>query len=416
MPTMQGLPFRRSARPLSWRGVNALLLGTTTVLFACDGHFTAFTPLQLRELGLNDTEVGVWTGLLVGITMAMSLPFGPFWGVLAERFSHRTILLRTFVIEALSLLVAAWAPDLPWLVAARAMIGLSYGAGGVITATQALLTPPRYVGRAVALVQVALPISASLGPPIGALAIPLIGMRGLLVIDAVAVLLAGLVLALLLPEPEVRTRPASVMGRMGEVMKIAWSTPPVRWNLANQFLVRAGSGTVDSYLAVRITQTAADPALAIGWILGAYGALTTLATWLIGRLADRDDIVRIYAYGMLLAAIVTVGIAVSPWLWLIAVFALLRAVPTALARPLLFAHLARVVPKAHQTAVFGLFPTVGNVGGLIFPVLAAAAVSHGLWAAFGIGALGYGASFVAGVKLDRAADAEPVGVPAATSD
>src|SRR4051794_17561118 len=102
---------------LSWRGVNVLLLTTTTVLFACDGHFTAFTPLQLRELGLNDTEVGVWTGLLVGITMATSLPFGPFWGVLAERFSHRTILLRTFVIEALALLLAAWAPDLPWLVA-----------------------------------------------------------------------------------------------------------------------------------------------------------------------------------------------------------------------------------------------------------------------------------------------------------
>ena len=392
---------------LSWRGVNVLLLATTTVLFACDGHFTAFTPLQLRGLGLNEVEVGVWTGLLVGITMATSLPFGPFWGVLAERFSHRTILLRTFVVEALALLLAAWAPDLPWLVVARAVIGFSYGAGGVVTATQALLTPPRYVGRAVALVQVSLPISASLGPPIGAFAIPLVGMRGLLVIDAVAVLLAGLVLALLLPEPERHRQPGSVMDRMREVCQIAWSTPPVRWNLANQFLVRAGQGTVDSYLAVRITQTAADPAVAIGWILGAYGALTTLVSWLVGRIADRDDIVRIYAWGMLLATVVTIGIAVSPWLWLIAVFALIRAIPTALARPLLFAHLARVVPVANQTAVFGLFPTVGNVGGLIFPVLAAGAVSYGLWAAFAIGALGYGVSFAAGVKLGRAGEAAP---------
>ena len=401
---------------LSWRGVNVLLLGTTTVLFACEGHFTAFTPLQLRELGLNDVEVSVWTGLLVGITMATSLPFGPFWGVLAERYSHRAILLRTFVVEALSLLLAAWAPDLLWLVVARALIGFSFGAGGVITATMALLTPPRYVGRAVAMVQVALPISASLGPPIGAFAIPIVGMRGLLVIDAVMVVLAGLVLGLLLPEPKGNRCPSSVLGRMGEVVQIAWSTPPVRWNLANQFLVRAGSGTVDSYLAVRITQTAADPAMAIGWILGAYGALTTLATWLIGRVADRDDIVRIYAIGVLLAAIVTIGIAVSPWLWLIAIFALLRAVPTALARPLLFAHLARVVPTAHQTAVFGLFPTVGNVGGLIFPLLAAGVVGYGLWAAFAIGALGYGASFVAGVKLGHAAEAPPAVVSAATPD
>jgi MFS family permease len=165
---------------------------------------------------------------------------------------------------------------------------------------------------------------------------------------------------------------------------------------------------------VRITQTAADPALAIGWILGAYGAFTTLVSWFVGRIADRNDIVKIYAYGMLLAAIVTVGIAVSPWLWLIAIFALIRAIPTALARPLLFAQLARVVPTAHQTAVFGLFPTVGNVGGLIFPVLAAGAVSYGVWAAFAIGAAGYCTSFLAGVKLDRAAGSDPEPAPGAS--
>ena len=104
--------------------------------------------------------------------MSMALPLGPFWGVLAERFSRRAILLRTFIILAISLLVAAWAEDLAWLVVARAMLGLSYGVGGVITATQAMVTPPRYIGRAVATVQTALPIAASIGPPLGALAIP----------------------------------------------------------------------------------------------------------------------------------------------------------------------------------------------------------------------------------------------------
>ena len=72
-----------------------------------------------------------------------------------------------------------------------------------------------------------------------------------------------------------------------------------------------------------------------------------------------------------------------------------------LARPLLIAHLARVVPRSHQTGVFGLFPTVGNVGGLIFPLLATAVVGSGLWTAFAIGSLGYAASVVSGVKLGR---------------
>ena len=386
---------------LSWRAVNLLLLASSTVMFATEGHLIAFTPLQLRELGLSDVDVGIWTGLLVAVTMSMALPLGPFWGVLAERFSRRAILLRSYVVLAGALLVAAWAPDLPWLVVARALVGLSFGVGGVITATQAMLTPRRHVGRAVATVQAALPIASTIGPPLGALTIPITGLQGLFVIDAVLVLMAGLALALLLPEPTGGHKPASVLGRMGEVLHLAWALPPVRWNLANQFLVRAGSGTVDSYIVVRITQVAPDPAAAIGWILGGYGALTTVATWLVGRLADREDIVRLYAWGMLLATILALGLAVAPWLWLIALLALLRAIPTALARPLLSAHLARVVPPSHQTGVFGLFPTAGNVGGLIFPLLAAATVSHGIGAAFIIGALGYAGSFASGLKLRR---------------
>ena len=165
--------------------------------------------------------------------------------------------------------------------------------------------------------------------------------------------------------------------------------------------MRSGSGTVDAYISVRIAQVATDPASAIGWILGGYGVVTTISTWLTGRIADRSDIVRLYTLGMLFGAIVTIGIMVSPWLWLIAVFALLRGIPTALARPLLVAHLARVVPHSYQTGVFGLFPTIGNVGGLIFPLLAAGVVGSGLWAAFAIGALGYAASVVSGARLER---------------
>ena len=386
---------------LSWRGVNVLLLSTSAVMFATEGHLIAFTPLQLRELGLNDVEVGVWTGILVGVTMATALPLGPFWGVLAERFSRRAILLRTYIILAISLLVAAWAEDLTWLIIARAIIGLSYGVGGVISATQAMVTPARHLGRAVATVQTAMPIAASVGPPLGALAIPEIGLRGLYVVDAVLAVVAGVVLWVLLPEPKDAHKPTSVMGRMGEVLTMAWNTPPVRWNLINQFLVRAGAGTVDSYISVRITQVAADPATAIGWILGGYGVVTTVSTWWIGRLADRPDIVRLYTFGMLFGAILALGIAFSPWLWLVALFALLRGIPTALARPLLIAHLARVVPRSYQTGVFGLFPTVGNVGGLIFPLLAAGVVGSGLWTAFAIGSLGYAASVVSGVRLGR---------------
>src|SRR5205823_14286077 len=139
---------------------------------------------------------------------------GPFWGVLAERFSRRAIILRSQVVLAIALLVAAWAPDLQWLVAARALMGLSFGTGGVIVATQAMLTPSRQVGRAIALVQAAQPIAGSAGPPLGALVIPHVGLRSLLLADAAVLLLGAVALALLLPEPEGGHKPTSVLRRV----------------------------------------------------------------------------------------------------------------------------------------------------------------------------------------------------------
>ena len=44
---------------------------------------------------------------------------------------------------------------------------------------------------------------------------------------------------------------------------------------------------------------------------------------------------------------------------------------------------------------------VGNVVGLILPLVAAMVVGYGLWAAFLVGAFGYFASFVIGLKLDE---------------
>src|SRR5439155_18888707 len=286
------------------------------VQFSTEGHITAFTPLLLRELGLTTEEIAVWTGLLVAIMMAMALPLAPFWGVLAERFSRRPVILRGYVLLAAALLVTAFAADVRWLIVARMLMGFCFGTGGVVMATQAMITPRNRLGAAIAAVQAAPPVAASLGPPIGSLAIPLIGLRERFLVDAAILLLVALVLAILMPEPAVRVRRGSVLGRTGEVLRTVWTTRPIRWNFASSFLMRGATSVVDAYLPVRITQLAPDPATAIGWILGVYGAFTTVATWVVGRVIDRVDETLLYWRVMLFAAVVTVGMALSPSVYL----------------------------------------------------------------------------------------------------
>jgi DHA1 family multidrug resistance protein-like MFS transporter len=384
---------------LSWRGANLLFLACSSVQFAAEGHMNAFTPLLLRELGLTPAEIAVWTGLLVAIMMSTALPLAPFWGVLAERYSRRPVVLRGYVLLAGALLIAAWAADVRWLIVARLLMGLCFGTGGVIVATQAMITPRNRLGSAIATVQAAQPVAASFGPPLGALAIPLIGLRGLFLADAVMTLVAALGLALLMPEPAGRVKRGSVLGRTGEVVGLVWTTRPIRWNFFSSFLMRGGTSVGDAYLPVRITQLAPDPAAAIGWILGVYGALTTVATWLVGRVVDRTDETVLYWRAMLFAAVVTVGMALSPSVYLLGIAAALRSIPVAASNTVLYAHAARVLPAEEQTAVFSLSPVPRNAANLVFPLLAATVAGLVPGAALALGAASYGCTFLAGLRL-----------------
>jgi predicted MFS family arabinose efflux permease len=409
---------------LSWRGTNLLFLVCSAVQSAADGHMTAFTPLLLHDLGLTPAEVATWTGFFVAITMAMSVPLAPFWGVLAERFSRRPIILRTYLLLAAALLIAAWAADVRWLIAARMLIGLCNGSGGVIIATQAMITPNNRLGSAIATVQASQPIAASLGPPIGALLIPHIGLRGLFVADAVVLLLAALAIGLLMPEPAHRVRRGSVLGRTGEVFRLVWKTPPIRWNFICAFLMRGGTSVVDAYLPVRITQLATDPAAAIGWILGVYGLLTTLATWLVGRVIDRTEAAVLYWRAMLLATIVTAGLALSPSLLWLGVLAAIRSIPVACSNTVLYAHAARILPAAEQTAVFSLSPLPRNASQIFFPVLAALVAGLAPGAALALSAAVGSVTFLASLRLrvvtretasQTAAGGQPEALPSDTA-
>jgi MFS transporter, DHA1 family, multidrug resistance protein len=384
---------------LSWQGTNRLFLVCQATQSAADGHLNAFMPLLLHELGLSPAEIAVWTGLLVAVMMATAMPLSPFWGVLAERYSRRPIIVRCYVLMAVALLLAAWANDVRWLILVRLLMGLSFGNGGIIIAVQAMITPANRLGRSIATIQAAQPVAASLGPPLGALAIPVLGLRGLFVVDATVALVAGLAIWLLLPEPPIEAKRGSVLSRTGEVLGFTWKTPPVRWNFVSFFLLRGATSVVDAYLPVRITQLTTDPAPAIGWILGIYGLMTTLATWLIGRLVDRTEAAVLYWRAMLFATVVTIGMALSPSIWLLGILAALSSLPVACSSTVLYAHAVRILPTAEQTGVLALTPVPRNLAQLVFPLIAALTAAVAPGAALLIGAVSYGAAFLGGLRM-----------------
>jgi predicted MFS family arabinose efflux permease len=289
--------------------------------------------------------------------------------------------------------MCALAPDLLWFFIARVVLGLTFGNIAIVIATQSLLTPERRTASAIAVVQAANPIAVSLGPPLGAALLPLIGVRGLFLLDGIACLIAAVLVTLFMPEPPGRNRRTRVLASTRSSIDRVWRRPVLRWNFVSWYLTRGGSGVIDTYLPLRIGELAPlDPGPAIGLLLGGCGLLTTVATWLTGRFVDRIGPARLFWPAMVVASVAALGIALAPVLWLLTLCAWIRSIPVALTGTVLYAHLAQVCQREERALVMSLTPVPRNVAQFSVVLVASAAANLGTSSALLVGAAVYGAA------------------------
>ncbi len=366
------------------------------------GHISAFTPLYLQDFGLAPDEIARWTGLLAALMMAVAFPLAPLWGAAAERYARKPVVMRSEVAEAVAFTILALAPDLRWVVAGRLLLGLSFGNVSVLIATQTLLTPSRRLGSAIATVQAAMPIAASIGPPLGAALLPAVGPRGLFLLDALACLTALLLIGVFMPEPETPRSSTPVLRVAGQTMARVWRRPPLRWNFVAWFLTRGALSVLSAYIPVQIVHLTADPAPAIGVVLGVYGLIMAASTWIGGMFVDRVGPTRLFRPAMIAGTLAGLGIALAPSLPVLAVFVWLAAVPLALTGTILYTHLAQVLEPGERTPVLSLTPFPRNTAMFALPAIAAVLAGLGPGAALSLAAIAYAGAAAIGWRLEGA--------------
>src|SRR5574338_52052 len=75
------------------------------------GHLNAFRPLYLQELGVPIANIATWTGILASLAFVIGLPLLPFWGVWADRYSRKLIIVRSAYVEGVMFTVVAFSPN-----------------------------------------------------------------------------------------------------------------------------------------------------------------------------------------------------------------------------------------------------------------------------------------------------------------
>jgi MFS transporter, DHA1 family, multidrug resistance protein len=379
----------RTSSLAGWVVMAALFAATTCVESMSWNQLTAYAPLYLRELHVPAAQVPGWIAAMASLGWVLALPLAPFWGVLADRYSRKLVIVRSAALEAV--IFTGWALSTsPWMALGfRSLNGFILGNTGVMLAVQASTTPKQRLALAVGIVGAGSPAGRTVGPILGALLVHHVDVRGMLLFDAgLSALMTGLLVVFMREGEHVRPADLRVLSLLrGAVTEIA--SKPLVWRL---FLATAvsqiGFWTVIPYAPIYIARLApGDAVTAVGAVLSVVGLGQAIASPIWGLVMQRYGHVSVLSLTSIGSAIALATVGISHGLLLFAAALLANAVFAAAILTASMAVMAATVSPERRGAVLGqiLFPFY--VGGVAGPLIGAAAFGAGQAVVFSIAAV-----------------------------
>jgi MFS transporter, DHA1 family, multidrug resistance protein len=369
-----------------WKFLLAVFVVAHGLDVASWGHIQAFQPLFIeRELHVPLEEVARWTGLLAAAPLLVAAPISPFWGVLADRFGPKLVILRCFFIGGVAYVAVALAQDVWQFLGIRLLQGLTFGTNAVIIAALAAIVPSRQMGMAIGMTQMVFPVGNSIGPLFGSGLIAWLGLRGMFVFDAAMSVLSFVLVYLLYREPPRKPNTEQTMlQQVADVGRTVWRLAPLRLAFIVMAVYACGWTLTLPFLPLLIARVYDGPdlAFAIGATMAVFGAVAGVAAPLVGRATDRFGPSRVVAFNMIGLAVMCGGLALATTPLQVGVVMLIGAVPFGASNTALFAHLARHTPRQHMSAVMSLTPLARNGAMVLGPLIGAAVAGFGIWAIF----------------------------------
>ncbi len=302
------LGITMAAHRNDWRLTIALFAITGLVESLAWGHLSAFTPLYLRELGVASAHIGYWTGLTSSVGWIIGLPLLPFWGVWADRYSRKLIIVRSSIMAAVVYALCAASNDVWMMALGRALGGFVLGNTGVMMAVQADITPRAKLGTAIAIVSAGSPIGMAVGPYLGGLIVRHSDVRSLLYLDALlTAVVAVLLIVFLREEPREPSEHRNSLVGVRHALRALIHTPAVNRIFLATLLMSFGISTALPYMPLLVEHlfvgSVSDLAPTIGAVLTCSGIVMAVATPAWGAVGDRFGHMRaLRVCGLLIAA------------------------------------------------------------------------------------------------------------------
>lgn len=392
---------------MTWRRNQFAVTAASFVGFTGFTLVMPFLPLYIRQLGVQDDgEVSLWTGLTLGVTPGLTALCAPFWGRVADRYGHKLMVQRALISFVIVMAAMAYATR-PWhLLALRAALGFFAGYGALTMSMAARSVPRERMARAIGAVQTAQRLGPALGPVIGGILAPLVGLRNAFLVSAAFYALAFCVVLFMYHEP-----PVEPHVREASAGRIAFGTILAVENFILLMLVIFGLQFVDRsfgpVLPLYVGQLgfeSQDVPVVSGVLFSVLAFAAAAGNQLAARLLRTNSARAIIAVAAIVGAASLALFAAEPPLWgLVAAMAIFGACIGTASTSAYTAAGAVIPPEAHATG-FSFLTSASLVGLALSPVISGVVGARNLRAVFvgGIVTLAVLAVLVRRLMVERA--------------
>ncbi|MBM4407096.1 MAG: MFS transporter [Chloroflexi bacterium] len=180
-----------------WRVLLAVYWPTSLVEGLGVSQVFAFLPSCLRGMGVAEADRLQFIGIFSALIFIVGAPFVPLWGVWADKYSRKAVIIRSALVEAVVFAAVALSRE-PWQLAlSLLLIGLQLGNTGVMLAAIRDVVPRARLGTIIAFFGASGPIGFAVGPVLGGIIVDGLGqsLSTVFAFSALLSVLAALLLA-----------------------------------------------------------------------------------------------------------------------------------------------------------------------------------------------------------------------------
>jgi MFS family permease len=346
-----------------------------------------FLPLYFRELGVTDTgDIALWTGMTLGVSPAIAALTAPLWGRVGDRFGSKLLVQRSLVSFIAVMIAMAYVTRAWHLFALRAIQGFFAGYGPLTLSMAALSAPRDKVASAIGTVQTAQRMGPTLGPVIGGILAPVVGLRNAFLVAAGFYVVAFILLTFLFHEPPRQAARRSDGSKMPFASILAFENfMLVMFLIFGLQLVDRSFGPVLPLYLGEIGY-APDRVPIIAGILFSILAFTgALGNQLSSVLLRRHSPRVVVAWTVLVGASALALFTASEAVWALAVSLALVGLCIGTSITTAYAAGNAVIPHEVHATAFGFLTGAALIGIALSPVLSGLVAARSIRAVFVVG-------------------------------